>query len=321
MTRSTTMMIPNLIAFLFFTVFLFFALNARHYQARAFSTSRSPTVTPTRVPLSSSSSSSSAVAITKEISSTRLNTISSTILASADFFEESDYVKKVEHRLIELSQIHDDDTRRTTFEQFVTHRLQEELLVRSSTRFGDSASITTNQLKLRSLNFVKAMDASILKLGLSAQEQGWNKHVTSGFQQQDTNTIWPYVDMLIQFKILLSNIERTNATQQRLSSSSLQTKKSIASPGQHPTTPIESYIDDIVGGGRRASSSSRRRRSTALAATASSSSGASSGAATTSTTPIVTAITATTGSSSSSACNMCNTCKNEKTTTNKNKMP
>lgn len=305
-----TTMMPNFVAFLFFTVFLFFALNARHYQARAFITSRPPTVTPIRIPPSATAHS------THKTTATHLNTISSTILASADFFEESDYVKKVENHLIELSQIHDDDTRRTNFEQFVTHRLQEELLVLTSSSGSSTATATartpTDHHLLRGLDFVKAMDTSILKLGLSAQEQGWNKHVTSGFQQDDTNNIWPYVDMLIQFKILLSNIERTNAAKRRTSSdhtTALQ-KKSLR------TTAIESYIDDIVGGGRRSSSS--RRRSTALAATASS---------TSSTTPATTMeVAAATGNTSNGCtCNGCpglNPCKDgKKKSSNTNKTP
>ena len=57
---------------------------------------------------------------------------------------------------------------------------------------------------------MKAMDKSILKLGQSAQDQGWESHVTSGFQPvpKGGNDIWPYVDMLIQFKLLISNMER-----------------------------------------------------------------------------------------------------------------
>ena len=74
----------------------------------------------------------------------------------------------------------------------------------------DTESSAVEQLKLKSLDFVQAMDKSILKLGQSAQDQGWGRHVVSEFQpvSLSENHIWPYVDMLIQFKLLISNMER-----------------------------------------------------------------------------------------------------------------
>jgi hypothetical protein len=115
--------------------------------------------------------------------------------------DDVDYVRSLEDKLIHFSKIDDDDIRRNDFEAFVTGRLQEEL---------EDAKSTVQRLKLKSLDFVKAMDKSILKLGQSAQDQGWESHVTAGFQPvpKGGNDIWPYVDMLIQFKLLISNMER-----------------------------------------------------------------------------------------------------------------
>eukprot|EP00527_Entomoneis_sp_CCMP2396_P004858 CAMPEP_0198141738 /NCGR_PEP_ID=MMETSP1443-20131203/4686_1 /TAXON_ID=186043 /ORGANISM="Entomoneis sp., Strain CCMP2396" /LENGTH=185 /DNA_ID=CAMNT_0043804565 /DNA_START=94 /DNA_END=648 /DNA_ORIENTATION=+ len=119
--------------------------------------------------------------------------------------DDLDYVRSLEDKLIHFSKIDDDDIRRNDFEAFVTGRLQEELAFTNA-----AAKSTVERLKLKSLDFVQAMDKSILKLGQSAQDQGWEIHVTSGFQPapKGGNDIWPYVDMLIQFKLLLSNMER-----------------------------------------------------------------------------------------------------------------
>jgi len=119
--------------------------------------------------------------------------------------DDVDYVRRLEDKLIHFSKIDDDDVRRNDFEAFVTGRLQEELAFTNA-----AAKSTVERLKLKSLDFVKAMDKSILKLGQSAQDQGWESHVTSGFQPvpKGGNDIWPYVDMLIQFKLLISNMER-----------------------------------------------------------------------------------------------------------------
>ena len=118
-----------------------------------------------------------------------------------NLYDDIDYVRSLEDQLIQFSKIDDDDIRRNDFEAFVTGRLQEEL---------EDAKSTVQRLKLKSLDFVKAMDQSILKLGQSAQNQGWERHVTSGFEPvpKGGNDIWPYVDMLIQFKLLISNMEQ-----------------------------------------------------------------------------------------------------------------
>lgn len=119
--------------------------------------------------------------------------------------DDINYVRTLEDKLIHFSQIDDDDIRRNDFEAFVTGRLQEELAFTNA-----AAKSTVEKIKLKSLDFVKAMDKSILKLGQSAQDQGWEGHVKSGFQPvpKGGNDIWPYVDMLIQFKLLISNMER-----------------------------------------------------------------------------------------------------------------
>jgi len=141
--------------------------------------------------------------------SSRLQAISNPYPPSASSFDtggdnDDDYVRNLEEKLIHLSKIVDDDVRRTDFEAWVTYRLQQELAITKST-------VEHVRLKLKSLDFVKAMDRSILKLGQSAQDHGWESHVTSGFQpvQAGSNDIWPYIDMLIQFKLLLSTMERT----------------------------------------------------------------------------------------------------------------
>ena len=122
-----------------------------------------------------------------------------------NLYDDIDYVRSLEAELIHFSKIDDDDVRRNDFEAFVTGRLQEELALTNA-----AAKSTVAKLKLKSLDFVKAMDKSILKLGQSAQDQGWESHVTAGFQpvSKGGNDIWPYVDMLIQFKLLISNMER-----------------------------------------------------------------------------------------------------------------
>ena len=119
--------------------------------------------------------------------------------------DDIDYVRSLEDKLIHFSKIDDDDVRRNDFEAFVTGRLQEEIAFTNA-----AAKSTVERLRLKSLDFVKAMDKSILKLGQSAQDQGWEGHVKSGFQPvpKGGNDIWPYVDMLIQFKLLISNMER-----------------------------------------------------------------------------------------------------------------
>jgi len=125
-------------------------------------------------------------------------------------YDDVDYVRNLEDELIHFSKISDDDMRRNDFEAFVTNKLQEEIAITNAAT--TALSSTVERLKLKSLNFVQAMDKSILKLGQSAQDQGWESHVTSGFQpvqQAGGNDIWPYVDMLIQFKLLISNMERT----------------------------------------------------------------------------------------------------------------
>lgn len=128
-----------------------------------------------------------------------------------DIYDDVDYVQSLEDKLIHFANIDDDNVRRNDFEVFVTGRLQEELAFLTN----QAAKSTVERLKLKSLSFVQAMDKSILKLGQSAQNQGWENHVTSGFPQQQqqqqpkgNNDIWPYVDMLIQFKLLISNMER-----------------------------------------------------------------------------------------------------------------
>ena len=119
--------------------------------------------------------------------------------------DDIDYVRSLEDKLIHFSKIEECDVRRNDFEIFVTGRLQEELAFTNS-----AAKSTADRLKLKNLDFVKAMDKSILKLSQSAQAQGWESHVISGFQPvpKGGNDIWPYVDMLIQFRLLVSNMER-----------------------------------------------------------------------------------------------------------------
>ena len=122
-------------------------------------------------------------------------------------YDDADYVRNLEDKLVYFSKIVDDDVRRNDFETFVTDRLREEISMTPV----HTVSTTVQRIKLKSLDFVQAMDKSILKLGQSAQDQGWESHVTSGFQpvQKGDNDIWPYVDMLIQFKLLISNMERS----------------------------------------------------------------------------------------------------------------
>ena len=158
-----------------------------------------PTMTPSSGPSSLSRTSND------ESSSSRLR-VSNTFSPSDDV----DYVRNLEDKLIHFSKILDDDVRRNDFEAFVTNKLQEEIAITNAATTA-ALSSTVERLKLKSLNFVQAMDKSILKLGQSAQDQGWDSHVTSGFQPvpKGGNSIWPYVDMLIQFKLLISNMERT----------------------------------------------------------------------------------------------------------------
>ena len=160
---------------------------------------------PTMTPSSGPSASLSRTTSNDESSSSRLR-VSNTFSPSDDV----DYVRNLEDKLIHFSKILDDDVRRNDFEAFVTNKLQEEIAITNAATTA-ALSSTVERLKLKSLNFVQAMDKSILKLGQSAQDQGWDSHVTSGFQpvQPESNSIWPYVDMLIQFKLLISNMERT----------------------------------------------------------------------------------------------------------------
>ena len=120
-------------------------------------------------------------------------------------YDDADSIRNLEDQLVYFSKIVDDDTRRSDFETFVTNRLQEEISMAPV----HTDSTTAHRIKLKSLEFVQAMDRSILKLGQLAQDQGWESHVTSGFQpaQKGDNDIWPYVDMLIQFKLVLSKLE------------------------------------------------------------------------------------------------------------------
>ena len=161
-----------------------------------------PTMTPSSGP---SASLSRTTSNDNESSSSRLR-VSNTFSPSDDV----DYVRNLEDKLIHFSKILDDDVRRNDFEAFVTNKLQEEIAITNAATTA-ALSSTVERLKLKSLNFVQAMDKSILKLGQSAQDQGWDSHVTSGFQPvpKGGNSIWPYVDMLIQFKLLISNMERT----------------------------------------------------------------------------------------------------------------
>ena len=160
---------------------------------------------PTMTPSSGPSASLSRTTSNDNESSSRLR-VSNTFSPSDDV----DYVRNLEDKLIHFSKILDDDVRRNDFEAFVTNKLQEEIAITNAATTA-ALSSTVERLKLKSLNFVQAMDKSILKLGQSAQDQGWDSHVTSGFQpvQPESNSIWPYVDMLIQFKLLISNMERT----------------------------------------------------------------------------------------------------------------
>ncbi|VEU37748.1 unnamed protein product [Pseudo-nitzschia multistriata] len=175
-------------------IFAFAVIFASSVQkdAAAFS----PTVTSTL---------SSKPSIPAKSSAQRAVSSSLAVSNSINLCDDRDYVQILEDKLIHFSKIDDDDVRRNDFEAFVTGRLQEELAFTNA-----AAKSTVERLKLKSLDFVKAMDKTILKLGQSAQDQGWESHVTSGFQPvpKGGNDIWPYVDMLIQFKLLISNMER-----------------------------------------------------------------------------------------------------------------
>mmetsp|Transcript_28037 Transcript_28037/g.76126 ORF Transcript_28037/g.76126 Transcript_28037/m.76126 type:complete len:218 (-) Transcript_28037:73-726(-) len=115
----------------------------------------------------------------------------------------------LEDQLVYFSTIDNDDTRRNDFEAFVTGRLREEIV---ATQSKSQSQSTVERLRLKSLDFVKEMDVTILKLGQAAQDRAWDGHVTSGFPRKggNKNDIWPYVDMLIQFKLLISNMERAS---------------------------------------------------------------------------------------------------------------
>jgi hypothetical protein len=182
--------------FLLSSVFL---LATSVHNAVAFAPTMSPSSGPSlsRTPNDESSRSSSRLRVSNAFS----------------LYDDVDYVRNLEDKLIHFSKISDDDVRRNDFEAFVTNKLQEEIAItNAATTCSAALSSTVERLKLKSLNFVQAMDKSILKLGQSAQDQGWESHVTSGFQpvqQAGGNDIWPYVDMLIQFKLLISNMERT----------------------------------------------------------------------------------------------------------------
>merc|ERR1719162_2465950 len=156
------------------------------------------------------------------------------------------------------------------------------------------------------------MDTSILKLGQSAQDRGWDKHVTSGFQPVEKNDLWPYVDMLIQFKVLLSNMERT---------AKRRTNHMNKTNNNNVSSSKASFVGDIAGVGTsrsRSSSSSRTTTSAAAAATTRSSS--------LSTTALV-ATTANASGSDATVGNGCkcpgcpgfNTCKDGKKENNKKK--
>jgi len=185
---------------------LFIVANVQDTLAFAPTMTPSPSVSRTSLPNESSSIINTINRNNNSGSSGSRLQVSNTFSPTASYDDtgggEDDYVRKLEEKLIHLSKIVDDDVRRTDFEAWVTYRLQQELAITKS---------TVERLKLKSLDFVQAMDRSILKLGQSAQDHGWDNHVTSGFQpvQAGSNDIWPYIDMLIQFKLLISTMERT----------------------------------------------------------------------------------------------------------------
>ena len=179
-----------------------FLLSSVFILATSLSVQNAVAFAPTMSPSSGSSLSriSNDESSSSSISSSRLR------VSSTFGMYDDDYVRNLEDKLIHFSTISDDDVRRNDFEAFVINRLQMEIAITNAatTTCGATLSSTVERLKLKSLNFVQAMDRSILKLGQSAQYQGLESHVTSG-----GNDIWPYVDMLIQFKLLISNMERT----------------------------------------------------------------------------------------------------------------
>lgn len=110
------------------------------------------------------------------------------------------YIRILEDKLIQFSMIADEDIRRKDFETFVTERLQEEISVANNGAF-------VEDIKLKSLNIVKAMDKSLLKLGQSIQDKEFKQSSFHRIGTSETD-MWPYVDMLIHFKLLVSNTER-----------------------------------------------------------------------------------------------------------------
>lgn len=102
-----------------------------------------------------------------------------------------------DEELFEFVKMTDDLTRRDDFESFIRKKVLEQKLHEAENKISD-------------LPFVKSVNESLVRLGQSVQDEAWEKHVVSGFS--DTIALqqvhlWACVDMLIQFKVLVKNLE------------------------------------------------------------------------------------------------------------------
>lgn len=111
-------------------------------------------------------------------------------------------VATVDDALLSFADMEDDSARRGSFEAY----LKTKILEQDSAH--DRQSMTIERIS--DMSFVKNVNDSLVRLGQVAQEEAWEKHVVGGFaaiSSQNTR-LWRFVDLLIQFKVLVKGYEK-----------------------------------------------------------------------------------------------------------------
>lgn len=106
-------------------------------------------------------------------------------------------IVSIEDELQSLAGIYDESERRQNFESFIVEKLQEEQL-------------HWPNIRISKLPFAQDVNDTLIRLGQSVQDAAWEKHVVSGFVETpdpQKNVLWNFVDMLIQFKMLVKRTE------------------------------------------------------------------------------------------------------------------
>jgi len=161
----------------------------------------------------------------------------------SSFDDSNNSIGSMDREIVAFIRMGDDATRREAFQAFAVSGMQREL--------------ERSGAKAKDLVFVKEVTDALNRLGQVAQNDAWMQYFESGFEvPEKENGLWMFVDMLIQFKMLVHKKDKALSSLTTSMMEQKQKKKPKCGECQicscskkvHPSAPVSSLRDEDVDG-------------------------------------------------------------------------